>query len=145
VERFLRWAVVAPVAVLTLPVLLQLLPFPAGIAAALLCVMTSLLLMELMLFPLERIPFTSSYLPGQRPVVETLMMYMAGVAIYVYSVSNMIVFASDEIPYTLILFGVLLAGWAHIRKARIESWLIGRLAFEELEEPVVHTLNIDKD
>jgi hypothetical protein len=145
VERFLRWAVVIPVAVLTAPIELRLLGYPSGPAAILLSLMTSLLLMELMLFPLERIPFTSSYLPGQRPVVETLMIYMAGVAIYVYSVSGVIVWASDEIPYTMILFGLLLAGWAHIRKARVESWVIGRLEFEELEEPVIHTLNIDKD
>jgi len=145
VERFLRWAVVFPIALLTLPVELRLLGVQAGISAALLCLMTSLLLMELMLFPLERIPFTSSYLPGQRPVIETVMIYCAGVGIYVYSVSSMIVFASEEIQHTMILFGVLLAAWAHIRKARVESWLIGRLAFEEIEEPVIHTLNIDKD
>src|SRR5262249_23870440 len=65
VERFLIYCAVGPSVLLTLPITAGLLGVRAGLAAAVLCSVASLILMEAVLIQFEKIPFTSSYLPGQ--------------------------------------------------------------------------------
>jgi hypothetical protein len=43
------------------------------------------------------------------------------------------------------LLGLLLAAWARLRMARLESAAMVGLEFEEEPEPTVHTLGIDAD
>ena len=101
--------------------------------------------MDLLLLQFEKVPFTSSYLPGRRPVIQTLLIYGGSVTLYV-TVLGGIVSASLRSPgYTLGLFGLLLAVWYKVRRGRLENWQIGKLEFEELPEPVVQTLSILRD
>jgi hypothetical protein len=145
VDRFLLWWGVIPVAVATLPLEIAIFGPAGGIAAALLCLLPSLILQELLLLQFQQIPFTSAYLPGKRPLVETLLFYGVGVAAYVSLLGAITVSCLEEPSYFLIEFGVLLALWARVRKGRREDWQMGQLEFEELPEPVVHTLSIEKD
>jgi hypothetical protein len=87
VERFLLCCAVAPVALLTLPAEIALLGPLAGCSAAILCLLPSLTLMEGLLIQFEKIPFTSSYLPGRRPLIETLLIYAVSVTLYVSTLS----------------------------------------------------------
>jgi len=145
VERFLLCWAITPVALLTLPIEIWLLGAGQGIAAMILCLLLSLALMEALLMQFEKIPFTSSYLPGRRPLVETLLLYGAGVAVYVSALSGLVVVCLQVRAYALGLFAALLAIWIKLRKARREMWGVGKLEFEELPEPAVQTLRIERD
>jgi hypothetical protein len=143
VERFLFSWGIAPVFLLTLPIEIRVLGVPAGIAASVLCLLLALVLQELLLNQVRHIPFTSAYLPGKRPLVETVMLYVLSAAVYVSILGSITVACVAEPALTLIEFGLLLALWARLRKA--EDKQIGKLEFEERPEPVVRTLSIERD
>ena len=144
-ERFLLYCAVAPVALITLPVEALLLGPGMGCAVAILCLLPSLVLMELLLIQFEKIPFTSSYLPGRRPVIETLVIYGVGVTLYISVLSSLMNWCLRQRGSTVALFVIMLAAWWRARTARLEDWKIGLLEFEELPEPVVRTLRIERD
>lgn len=146
VWKFLLFWGVAPVAFLTLPLELQMLGLVNGLIAAVLCLIPSLVLMEFLLLQSQRIPFTSSYLPGQQPLIQTFLIYGISVGLYVSALSAIIAGSLDEVRATLILLGLMLAAWLRIRKARLEDWkVVGKLEFEEVPEPAVMTLCIERD
>ncbi|MGO9259158.1 MAG: hypothetical protein ACLQU1_23025 [Bryobacteraceae bacterium] len=111
VDRFLFCLGVVPVALLTLPLELRIFGAATGVAVVLLALVASLTVDELLLFGFDRIPFTSSYLPGSRPLIETVCIYGAAVAAYVLILSGLIVTSVDEPSYYLIAFGLMLAVW----------------------------------
>jgi len=145
VERFLICCAVMPVALLTLPLEIYLLGASTGIVVTLLCVLPSLILMELLLLHFERIPFTSSYLPGQRPLIETLLLYSLAVTLYVSILSGILTWCLRGPGSMVAVFTVLLAAWWRARTARLDGREIGKLEFEEMLEPAVLTLSIERD
>ena len=145
VESFILYWGVIPVTVLTLPIEIALLGPRAGFQASLLCLLASLILMELLLFPFERIPFTSSYLPGQDPVVLTVLKYGLASSFYVGVLSSFIRLALGHPGPILILLLLLVAGWVLARYARFGARQILHLEFEELAEPTVQLLGIERD
>ena len=145
VERFLLCCAVAPVALIMAPLEVALLGIGMGFAVTILCLLPSLVLMELLLIQFDKIPFTSSYLPGQKPVIETLVRYGVGVTLYVSLLSGLINFCLRTPGAAITLFTVLLAAWWIARKARLDDWKVGLLEFEETAEPVVRTLRIERD
>ena len=145
VDRFAICLGVVPVAVLTMPLELRIFGLVTGAGIVVLAALASLTVDELLLFGFDRIPFTSSYLPGARPLIETVCIYGAAVAAYVLILSGLIVTSVDEPSYYLIAFGLMLAVWARVRKQRLEHWQVGTLEYEELEEPAVQTLAIYRD
>jgi len=145
VDRFVLCLGVVPVALLTLPLELRIFGPFTGTAVAVLAALASLTIDELLLFGFDRIPFTSSYLPGSRPLIETVCIYGAAVAAYVLILSGLIVTSVDEPSYYLIALGLMVAVWARVRKQRLEHWQVGSLEYEELAEPAVQTLAIYRD
>jgi hypothetical protein len=145
VERFLLYCAVAPVALLALPVEVGLLGLRTGVAATILCLLPSLTLTDLLLIQFEKVPFTSSYLPGRRPVIQTLLIYAASVTLYVTVLGGIVTLCLRGPGTTLGLFGVMLVVWFKVRLGRLENWKVGKLEFEELPEPVVQTLSILRD
>jgi hypothetical protein len=145
VEEFLVCFAVAPAALVTLPLEIFLLGPGTAFAAAILCLLPSLILMEALLVRFEKVPFTSSYLPGRRPLVETLLLYGMAVGVYVSILSSIVSWALEGPRAALGLFIVLLAIWLKVRKGRMDDLDIGRLEFEELPEPAVQTLSIFRD
>jgi len=93
----------------------------------------------------SRLPFTSSYLPGSRPPIQTVCIYGAAVNAYVLILSGLIVTSVEKPYYYLIAFGLAMAVWARVRKQRLEHWQVGTLEYEELAEPAVQTLAIYRD
>ena len=145
VRHFILCCGVIPVALITLPVEILMLGPGMGIAAAILCLLPSLALMEALLIRFEKIPFTSSYLPGRRPLIETLLIYGVGVALYVSALSTLIHWCLEERTSTLVLFAIFVGAWWKARSSRREDWEVGQLEFEELPEPAVLTLSIERD
>jgi hypothetical protein len=145
VEDFLLYCGVIPAALVTLPLDIRFLGLQAGCVAAVVCLAPSLILMELLLSQFDRIPFTSSYLPGQRPLVETVVRYAIAVALYVSVLSIVIDWCLQSVGATLALLAAFLPIWWRVRSARRELRQIGQIEFEELPEPAVLTLSIDRD
>ncbi|MEZ5401058.1 MAG: hypothetical protein R2729_15410 [Bryobacteraceae bacterium] len=144
-DRFVAWFGLYPLFLLTLPLEVTLLGWRDGVAAAALASVTALILRELMLYQFQKIPFTCAYLPGKRNLLETLLLYGAGVAIYISTLSAFFAWCILEPSHTLTVFGLLLAGWAWFRAARIDDSVLGAIEYEEEHEPAVHTLAIDAD
>jgi hypothetical protein len=59
--------------------------------------------------------------------------------------SGLINFCLRTPPAAITLFAILLAAWWIARKARLDDWKVGLLEFEETAEPVVRTLQIERD
>ena len=130
VDRFLFCLGVLPVALLTLPLELQIFGPVTGVAVTVLALLASLTVGELLLYGFDRIPFTSS-ICRKRPLIQTVCIYGTAVVGYVLILSGLIVTSVDEPSYFLIAFGLLLAVWSRIRKQRMEHWLVGALEYEE--------------
>jgi hypothetical protein len=145
VEKFLLYFGVLPVAAVMLPLEVGLLGPAVGLAASAVCLMISLVLMEILLIPFEKIPFTSSYLPGRRPLIETVVKYGFAVIAYVSLLSIVVSWCVITPAWTAVLLAVLTASWWKARRARIELQRIGKLEFEEAMEPAVQTLRIERD
>ena len=145
VERFLCVWGALPVAVLTLPIELSMLGMRNGLEAAIACLLVSFLLIEVLLFTFEKIPFTSSYLPGRSPLIETVLKYSVAAACYVSGVAALVSFALKTGVSTLLFTAILVAGWWRLRRARIAVREISRIEFEERFEPAVQLLGIERE
>jgi hypothetical protein len=145
VESFVLFWGVIPVALLTLPVEIALLGARAGVQASLLSLLASLILMEMLLFPFEKIPFTSSYFPGQDPLIITVLKYGVACTLYIGVLSSFIRIALERSEPLVIMLLLLVAGWVRARSARLGSRQIIRLEFEELAEPAVQLLGLERD
>jgi hypothetical protein len=144
-DRFLLWWGVAPVAILTFPIEVSMLGLRSGVVVSLACLLLSLLLSELMQFSFEKIPFTSSYLPGRRPLIETVLKYASAAIAYVWGLSALLSLCSRILSFGFILMIALAMGWRGLRRARVASNPVLRFEFEESLEPAVQTLGIGRD
>ena len=145
VEAFLYSSALAPLALLSAMVEIALLGPRTGLAAAVLSSLASLPLVELVLFSFQRVPFTSSYLPGRRPLVDVFMGYVLAAVLYVSVLAALIATCTETAAATLLMATILLLVWYGLRHARRTSYEIHRLEFEELPETIVETLSIEKD
>lgn len=145
VERFLVWCGAVPVMLLTLSFEIRLLGAGVGIATSILCFSSSLLLIEFLLLRWQAIPFTSSYLPGQMPVIQVLIIYGAAVVVYVSALSKFILYCSRAPLATFAFVSVLLLVRLYLRANRLQRMKTERLGFEELPLQAVAALQVEPD
>ncbi len=145
VLRFLHWWGVLPVIIVALPLEIAVLGPWSGVAAAALCLVCSLILVELLLLQFPRVPFTSAYSPGKRPLIETVLAYGIAVTLYVSALGTTIVYCVKS-PLSFALFATALVAvrW-RIRRGREDAMRAARIEFDDLPEPEVRTLSIDRD
>lgn len=145
VERFIFFFGAAPVAVLTLPAELRLLGAGPGLAASALCLLVSLLLMQLLLFSFEKVPFTSDYMPGRQLLVLPVLRYLAIATIYVGITGTVVAWAAQAPLRTGLIALLLIASLWKARTARLGLERVERLEFAEALEPAVRRLAIEGD
>jgi hypothetical protein len=109
------------------------------------CLFISFLLIEFLLFTYEKIPFTSSYLPGRRPLIETVLKYSVATACYVWGFAALVSFVSKTAASSLSFTAILAVGWWRLHRARLAGRQISRLEYEEISEPAVQILGIEHD
>jgi hypothetical protein len=119
-------------------------PWP-GLFAACVGIFASMGLVEALLMSLETVPFASSYLPGERSPLVTVIRYAAGVAVYVWGFSAAVEWClkSNAAEVTMIAATIII--WNRIRNFRKNSQPMRKLRFEELGEPAVRTLGLEAD
>ena len=144
VERFLLYCAVLPVALITMPFEMRFLGAMSGGVATLACLLSSLALMELLLMQSEKIPFTSSYLPGRQPLILTVVLYAVAVILYVSILANVVNWCLHSTGSEVALIVGLLAVWWKARTTRRDLRQFGQLEFEEIIEPAVQTLSIER-
>lgn len=144
-DRFMRWWGAFPIALAAMPLEIAVLGPMAGIGATILCLLISLILIEVLLMQFPRVPFTSAYFPAKKPVVLTVLISALWMAIYVSILGIITVLCLEEPNYFLIELGVLLAIWAKLRRGRKEAMSFARIEFDDLPEPDIRTLAIERD
>jgi hypothetical protein len=144
VEMFMLYGGVVPVTLLALIANLAL-AGTKGLILTLLAVPPALILLEVLLLPTYRIPFTSLYLPAQKIITVTLIKYGVGVVLYVSVLSTLVSWCTDDATRWLPCLVLMLGGYWRLRILRLEIQRVGRVEFEELPEVVVQTLSIDRD
>jgi hypothetical protein len=145
VEWYMAYGGVAPVTLLCLVADVALLGFGRGTILALLAVPPSLILVEVLLFPTYKIPFTSLYLPARRIITETLIKYGVGVVLYISLLSTALSWCADRPERWLPAVPLMLLGYWRLRTMRLDTQGVGRIEFEELPDTVVQTLAIYRD
>jgi hypothetical protein len=113
-------------------------PYTLGsrwIAAAALTTLASLLLVEVILHDWRRVPFTCSYLPGKRVLAYTLGVLLAAFSVFVYIGANLTRWAIQHPSRLMVYAGLLLAGFAALRRERLRTWGARPLEFED-EDPM---------
>jgi hypothetical protein len=144
VEKVYVWGAVS-VGVASAPVLVVLLGIARGLVCSLSCFTFSLILIELILFHLDRVPFTSSYLPGRRPLIETTLRYWIAAVLYIAIPGSIVFSALQSAAGSVGLNLGLILLWQGIRYLRQSGRVTTHLEFEELPEVAVQVLAIDRD
>lgn len=106
------------------------------------CTLLMLILVELMLWEWQKVPFVCSYLPGRRNVALTFILYWFGFSLYGLAMTRFEVWGLRSLPRWLVLAGLLLAVLAKVRELRREMWGALPLKYEEEAERTVETLGL---
>jgi hypothetical protein len=130
-ERFALAYALGPLYALTLPLALFTLPWEIAVRMVILQVLLTLIVFESLFYGWQQLPFTCSYLPGQRSVVNIVSTYFVVLVIVVPMVSIIVAAASRFVPMFLVLGVLFLGAWLKSRRARLASAAETPLLYEE--------------
>ncbi|HVP47848.1 MAG TPA: hypothetical protein VMT32_14740 [Bryobacteraceae bacterium] len=134
---------VAPVAAVVAAVYGFLFDPRTALVHAAYCSLLSLLLVEGLLWRLDKLPFTCSYIPGRIPVVMLLTAYVVAFLFYTHVMAYLEREMLQSGLATGISLGALFSAWCGLRayrkraRAKTEGFV-----FQQEPEPVVCTLNL---
>lgn len=144
VAHVLRCAAVVPAIVTAL----ALQPWALGaraVPAAALTLLAVLVLVEGVLLDWARVPYTCSYLPGKRVMAYTLGVLFAAYAVFVYLGAQSIRWGALHPSRTLVVGGLLVATFAALRRARMRTWGVHPLEFEDVDPAAPQALGLLPD
>ena len=145
VERFLFYWGAIPIAIFAALIEVLSLGLSTGLIASVDCLLISLILIEALLISFDRIPFTSSYVPGQRPFIESLLKYSVIATTYIWGSTKLISLSLEVRTSSIVLILLLTFGWRQSRRARLRSRLKRHIEFSENIEPSVQFLGVERD
>lgn len=99
-------------------------------------------LVEFLLIDWRRIPFACTYLPGKHVLAYHMGVLFAQYFIFVVIAGNLIRWAMLDPARTIALGGVLVAGWAALRRERLKTWGLAALEFEDDDPSQANVLGI---
>ena len=136
-EKFVIAYTIAPLYLLLFPVSVSVLGWLLALRMTVLQVLISLSIFELLFYSWQKLPFTCSYLPSQRPIVAVAGTYFAVLCVVV-PILAVIVAASSTIIYVYPIYFINFAGhWVWLRRRRLEGWGQAKLLYEDLPATVV--------
>ena len=143
VRRSMLLVVAAPLSLAVLPVYAPLFGWAVAIAHAAYCALLSLIMIELLLWHFEKLPFACSYAPGRIPVVALLCAYWLAFMAYTdVMVWAEVYFLQSRIA-TVVCLAALAAGAAALKLYRERPPAEATtLVFYEEPDPVVRTLDL---
>jgi len=131
VERFTVAYAVAPIYLILFPVAGLVLGWPVAVRMTILQLLVSLSIFEVLFYSWQKLPFTCSYVPGERPLVGIVAKYIGLLGAMVPVLAVMIAVASQVsflFPVYLAIFGGL---WIWLRRRRREGWGEAKLLYED--------------
>jgi hypothetical protein len=132
VERtMIRWGV-APSLALSFLIEVRILGWGQALTAFLLTALFALLLVEVVLRNWYRIPFTCTYIPGKRPLVQAILFALLSYTIFV-NIGSLLVDVSLQSSSlaAVMLGGVLTVIVVWMRRRRLENWKRTPFEFED--------------
>lgn len=132
VERFILAYAVAPIYLVLFPVAGAVMGWPLAIRMTALQVPLSLAMFEVLFYSWQKLPFTCSYVPGDRPLAGIVAKYLAMLCAVVPVLSIAIAVGSQVtflFPIYLAMFGGL---WIWLRRRRREGWGEAKLFYDDL-------------
>jgi predicted permease len=144
VERFVLGCGVAPV-VLAGTIFVG---WAGGIATAIAWAVIAFLLgaigFEYLFRHWRKLPFTCSYVPGKRPPIATLALFL-GLSPFLLPVAWAVYLCATNPASFLVLIAIELGVWSLLRRARLRTWGIVPLRYEEQPESEVDSFDLAKD
>jgi putative ABC transport system permease protein len=134
VERFTLCYAVLPIYALVFPVAVRAVGWSMALRVAALQVLVSLTLFDCLFYGWQQLPFTCSYVPGKRPMVQIVAMYIITLCALVPILAVLLAAAADFVPlfpFVLALFGGI---WIWVRRSRKDGWGEARLLYQELPD-----------
>lgn len=132
VERFVMAYAIAPIYLILFPVAERVLGWPMALRMTVLQLLVSLSIFEALFYSWQKLPFTCSYVPAERPLAGVVAEYIALLGAVVPVLAVVIVVATQVsflFPIFLAIFGSL---WIFLRIRRREGWGEAKLLFEDL-------------
>jgi hypothetical protein len=143
VRKCMLLVVVAPLAAVVLLAYSVVFGPETAAAHAIYCSLLSLLMMEALLWRLDKLPFACSYVPGKIPVVALLVVYWMAFMAYTHAMAFVEQAMLRSRLGTAACLSTILSVWVVLlvyrKRAREEGVA---LVFHEDPEPVVRTLNL---
>ncbi len=134
--RFVSAYAIAPVYLILIPVAAYAIGWAVATRLAILQVLISLSIFELLFNSWQKLPFTCSYLPGKRPLVVIVAAYLAVLCALLPILSMMIATSSAFAPLFPIYLANFGAIWIWLRRLRREGWGDAKLIYEDLPDVV---------
>lgn len=106
------------------------------------CVLLVMILVELMLFEWQKVPFVCSYFPGKKNVALMIVVYWTAFGAFAFSTATFEIWCMREFSRWLIMLGLLIAVYGKLREIRRESWGAFPLHYEDMGEELVTQLRI---
>jgi len=132
VERFVIAYAIAPIYLVLFPVAAYVLDWPLALRMTILQLLLSLSIFEVLFYSWQKLPFTCSYVPGERPLAGIVVKYMALLGVMVPAVSVLIAVGSQVLFLFPIYLGMFGALWIWLRRRRREGWGEAKLIYEDL-------------
>lgn len=132
VERFVMAYAIAPIYLVLFPVAGLVLGWPMATRMTILQLLVSLSMFEALFYSWQKLPFTCSHIPGERPLIGVVAKYLAMLCAVVPILSYMIAVASMAVFLFPIYFGIFGALWIWLRKQRREGWGEAKLIYDDL-------------
>jgi len=117
----------------------------AWLVSGALTVIASLGLVEVVLSDWNRIPFTCSYLPGKRVLAYNLGVLLAAYFVFVYLGGRVIRWSLISLPHAIVVAALISSGLWLLRRARLATWGVAALDFEDYDPMAVRTLGLLPD
>jgi predicted permease len=144
VERFVLGVAMPPILLLGAAMVAQAEGIPTALGWIVLAFTLAGIVFERLFRDWRKLPFTCSYLPGKRPVIYTLVLYL-WVVPALFPVALIVFYAATNPASFLIVLGIEAAIWWRFRRLRMMRWGLAALEYEEHELVEVETYDLSGD
>ncbi len=132
VERFVMAYAIAPIYLILFPLSVYVFGWATALRMTAMQLVVSLLIFEVLFHSWQKLPFTCSYIPGQRPLVGLVAAYIGTLCALVPILSVMIA-ASSRVWFLFPFYFANFCGlYIWVRRMRREGWGEAKLIYEDL-------------
>jgi len=131
VERFVIAYAIAPIYLILFPFAGYVLGWPLAVRMTLLQLLLTLSIFEVLFYSWQKLPFTCSYIPGERPLAGLVVKYMALLGVLVPILSVLTAVGNQALFLFPIYLAMFAALWIWQRRRRREGWGEAKLIYED--------------